>query len=179
VGLGVAGVESSLEAQLEGDPGVGDGPGDLDRGRQVERQGFLAEGGQPAGGGAADQLRVSRGRHGDHHRVRAVERLVVRGDRDRVDLIGRVGCPVRQRIGDDEVVDPGRRREDPGVEPADPAGADEGDPHADARGPGAVAPGSDGPEIRRSAAASTRRPIAALSAGGSQPLSCSTMSQPS
>ena len=66
-----------------------------------------------------------------------------------------------------------RRGQQPGMEPPDPARAQEGDPH---REPAAVV--RAGPALR-SAAARTRRPMAALSDGGPQQLSCSTMSQPS
>ena len=80
------------------------------------------------------------------------------------------------RVGDEELVDAGRRRQEAGVEPPDPAGAEQGDLHGAAAG---RADRDAASPARRNDAARTRRPIAALSDGGGQPLSCSTMSQPS
>ena len=70
---------------------------------------------------------------------------------------GRVG------IGDDDAVDAGRGRQQPAVETPDPPRAEQCDPHRPVL-PIALCPN----RARRRAAASTRRPIAALSDGGPQ-----------
>jgi len=77
--------------------------------------------------------------------------------------------------GHHELVHPGCLLEQSRVQPPDPAGTEERDPHD--RAPLAMAPRLA--PARRRALARTRRPIAALSDGGPQQLSCSIISQPS
>ena len=74
---------------------------------------------------------------------------------------------------DDEPLDAGCRGQQSGMEPPDPTRAEKGDPHRE------PAPTARADPARRRAAVRTRRPIAALSDGGPQQLSCSTISQPS
>ncbi len=97
------------------------------------------------------------------------------GRRGRGAHLGRdVGGTGRVGIGDDDAVDAGRGRQQPAVETPDPPRSEQCDLHR----PSSFASRAS-PPSRRSAAARTRRPIAALSDGGPQQLSCSTISQPS
>ena len=108
-----------------------------------------------------------------------------------IDVVAAVIAPISVRdlggAGRDRRRRPGARRcrgcraEEAGVEPADAPGAEERDPHRVAPSGEPGARGEPvGPAVpsRRSADASTRRPIAALSDGGAQVVSCSTISQP-
>ena len=74
---------------------------------------------------------------------------------------------IRIGVGDHDLVDAGGVSQEPGVEATDPTGAEERDSHAAPAVP-----------TRRRDDASTRRPIAALSDGGAQVVSCSTISHP-
>ena len=170
-GLPVAAVEAPLEAELERDAARFDLARDRDRVLEVVRQRLLAERRQAARDRGADQLGMGRGRGGDDDRVGGGEGLVDRGGRVCTNLRRDLGGSRRVGIGDDQAVDAGCRAEEPGVEPADATGADQGDLHTGA--PSAASR----PTVRR-AWASTRRPIAAASEGGPQLLSCSTISQP-
>ena len=98
--------------------------GDGDRGRDVRRERLLAERRQAAVGSGPDQVGVGRGRGGDHDRLGLAEGRIETGGRTPAHLGRRLGGSFGQRIGDDQVVDTGRRREDPGVEPADPTGTE-------------------------------------------------------
>ncbi len=187
--LAVAGVEAALESELEGDAGPGDVMGDLDRRGDVRGERLLAERRESAIRRRPDQICVRGRRRGDDDRVGHVERGLQAGDGPGIDLRRRFRGSLRHRIGDDQLVEPRGRRQETGVQPTDPAGTEQGDPHrgapsamvvaevaaAEGAGVAFVAPA---PASRRRAAARTRRLIAALSAGGGQPLSCSTISQP-
>ena len=96
-------------------------------------------------------------------------------------LLRDLGRAIRVDVGDHELVDAGGVAQESGVEPTDPTGAEERDPHRVAPSGEPGARGEPvGPAVpsRRSTDASTRRPIAALSDGGAQVVSCSTISQP-
>ncbi len=110
------------------------------------------------------------GGRGDDDGIGRVERGLDAGAGagDPADLGRHLGGASRVRVGDDDLVDPQGGREEARVEVPDASGAEHRHPHRLASEP-----------ARRRAPASTRRPMAALSEGGPQQLSCSTMSQPS
>ena len=108
----------------------------------------------------------ARGRR-DDDRFRGVESGVHRRCDGRADFVRDLGGTGGVDVGDQERVDAGGGAEEAGVEPADAPGTEERDPHAEPPVPS-----------RRNVDASTRRPMAALSDGGAQVVSCSTISQP-
>ena len=165
-------IETPLEAELERDPGAVDIGRECDGVVEGGGERFLAERRQAPADRLADELRVRRRRGCDDHGASAVQGRV--DGRRRLDptVCCNVEGAVRIDVADDDAVDAGRRLQQAGMEPPDPAGTEQGDPH------GVPAPAWSAPS-RRSDAASTRRPIAALSEGGPRPRSCSTMSQPS
>ena len=171
--LHVPGVESPLEPQLERHAAPLDLVGDGDRVGEIHREGLLAEGRQATPDRRARQLGVGFGRRRDDDAIGLVEGRVDGRGGGRSDRGGDLHRPVGIGVRDDQLVDLGRLREEPCVHPPDPSGSEQRDPHRgdpDGRSPG---------PWRRRADASTRRPIAALSDGGPQVVSCSTISQPS
>ena len=161
--LPVAGIEATLEPELERQAAGLDLGRDRDRVGEVLGQRLLAEDRPPAGDRRPDERRVGAGRRRDDHGVGPLDGgLRGLGERP-ADLAGDGPGRVTHGIGDEQLVDARGGAEDPGVHPADPTGPDEGDLH---------------PRLPI-AWARTARPIAALSEGGRQVVSCSTISQPS
>ena len=159
-GLGVAGVEAALEAELERDAGRPDRRGDVERRGEVVGERLLAERRQAPADRLPDQRRVGVRGGGDDDGIGFVERGLDRCGGADAGLGGDGRGPVGDRVGDDDLVDARRRGEQPGVEATDPARAELGDLH------------------RARASTSAARPIRSDSAGASHVLSCSTISQP-
>jgi hypothetical protein len=133
VDLAVRRVEPALEAELEGHARANDLVRKRDRVSQARRERLLAERREAAADRRPDQLRVGPGGRRDHDGVGTGEGRVAR--------FGRLDPGRRRDIGrartidvrDDDRIDAGRGPQQSRVEPADPAGAEERDPHGAGR----------------------------------------------
>ncbi len=128
-GLAVRGVEAALEADLERDAGGLDvlhHPAGL---VQLQGDRLLAEDRQPAVGAGPDEGGVGVGGGRDDHRLGPVQRRVDRLHGAGADGRGDGRRPGRVDVGDEQLRDAGVGLQEPGVEGADPAGAQERDAH--------------------------------------------------
>ena len=66
---------------------------------------------------------------GDDDRLRPIERGLDRRRGRRADLGRDLGRSGRVRVGDEHTIDPGCLAQQAGVQPPDPAGAEQRDPH--------------------------------------------------
>ena len=115
------GIEAVLEAELEGHVRCVD----LGRHRhgalEVRGKRLLAERRQTPTEALADERHVGVRSGGDDHRVGRIESLLRSSRRAGTDIRGDGRGTLRDVIGDHQLVDTGRTREDAGVHLADPA----------------------------------------------------------
>ena len=165
--LAIAGVEATLEAELERDAAAVDLVGDGERVVEVGRQRLLAERRQAAPDRGTDEVGMGVGGGGDDDGLGGVHGgLDGRGGRGA--HLGRdLGGTRRVGIGDDDAVDAGRGRQQPAVETPDPARSEQRDPSSSLLVPAARAAtepsqrrGQDPPPDRR--ALRRRTPAAVL-----------------
>lgn len=159
--LGIAGIEAALEAHLEGHARILHERDQLKGLIQLPRQWLFAERRHSPLESPTHKLRVGVRGRGDDEGVRGPQCLVD-GGMTCADLVGQDPGPLRVRVRNHQLRGVRIRRQGPSVQLADAPGSDQADLHASVF----------------SAYSRTCRAMAALSDGGCQLVSCSTMIQP-